>query len=207
MSRPGASISRPARRFLIGSTVLLGAVLLGHGAWIHAKGRLGQHLMTRAWEASVEQGRAPAAPWPGARTRPVARLVVPALDIDRLVLEGIDLPGLAWGPGLVRGAHGHRLIAGHRDTHFRFLGDLQPGHRLSLEPTLGPRSDWQVIDRTVVDSRTARIDLDAPGPLLTLATCYPVDGRHADTPLRLIVRARPLPTHAANPREAPAWAP
>jgi len=193
--------------WLVGTIVLLGALLLGHGAWIHAKGRLGQHLMARAWDVSITTGQPPAPPWPGARTRPVARLVVPGLEIDRLVLEGIDLPALAWGPGLVNGADGHRLIAGHRDTHFRFLGDLAPGHRLSLEPALGSSSDWEVFDRSVVDSRITQVDLDAPGSLLTLTTCYPVDGHQPGTPYRLIVRARPLAAGGPASSEAPAWAP
>jgi sortase A len=198
---------RSPRGLLVGTALLVGALLLGHGAWIQAKGRLGQFLMARAWDASIERGQTPDAPWPGARTRPVARLVVPALDVDRLVLDGVDLPALAWGPGLVHGAAGHRLIAGHRDTHFRFLGDLAPGHRLSLEPALGPSMDWEVIDRSVVDGRITRIDLDAPGPLLTLATCYPVDGHHTNTPYRLIVRARPLENPAHTASGTTAWAP
>lgn len=187
--------------------VLSAVVLLGQGGWIHAKGWLGQQLMARAWSSSIEHARDPRSPWPGARTRPVARLVVPELAIDRLVLDGIEVPGLAWGPGLVRGANGHRVIAGHRDTHFRFLGDLEPGQKLTLQPAGGPSIIWEIDDRRIVDSRIAAIDLDAPGPLLTLLTCYPLDGIEPGTPFRLVLRARPVDEPLRSSDEALAWEP
>jgi sortase A len=83
------------------------------------------------------------------------------------------------------------LIAAHRDTHFRFLGDLQPGHRIELEQPAGIIRNWRVNDRRVVDSRETQIDLGAPGPLLTLVTCYPLDAPDAGGPLRLVVSAIP----------------
>jgi sortase A len=139
-------------------------------------------------------------------------LVVPNLEIDRLVLDGAELPNLAWGPGMTRGAQGHRVIAGHRDTHFRFLGDLAPGQRLQLETGGGEIVDWQVVERRIVDSRTTSIDLDAPGPLLTLLTCYPLEGLDSGTPFRLVLAARPLGRTKALETKTPvpevlAWAP
>lgn len=178
------------RRSLI--IILLGVAAwqLGGAVWHQGKGWLGQVLMQRAW-ASANDGVA-ASPWPGARTRPVARLFVPELKLDRLVMQGTTTPNLAWGPGLETGTAGHILIAAHRDTHFRFLGELQPGHRLELERTGLATRTWQVTQRRVVDSRTTGIDLDAQGPLLSLVTCYPIDAAAAGGPLRLVVSARPI---------------
>ncbi|MBY6205829.1 sortase domain-containing protein [Halomonas denitrificans] len=197
------------------------SLLLGHAGWIHVKGSIGQWLMERTWSMSERDGTEPELPWPGARTRPVARLFVPDLDVDRLVVDGIELPKLAWGPGLVTGHRDHHVIAGHRDTHFRFLGNLRTGDDVQLQfapvgatdarPS-GP-SDWIVAGSKVVDSRTARIDLDAPGPRLTLVTCYPLDAGFAGTPLRLVVSARPRhddplsEASAASVLTAPANAP
>lgn len=179
------------RRWLATGLCLSALALLGHAGWIHGKGYLGQWLMARAWiEAEHNDGDVPE-PWPGARTRPVARLVVPELKIDRLVLEGLDLPNLAWGPGSIEGAAGHRIIAGHRDTHFRFLGDLEPGDPLELRFPGRTVSHWTVDARRVVDSRHRLLDLDAPGPLLTLVTCYPLDAGMSETPHRLVINARP----------------
>lgn len=203
------------RRVGIAVSLVAAALLIGHGAWIHGKGWLGQQLMARAWSEAREKGRPPEAPWPGARTRPVARLVIPDLQIDRLVLDGVDLPNLAWGPGMTEGPRGHRIIAGHRDTHFRFLGDLSPGHRIRLESLEGEPLDWEVVERSIVDSRTTAIDLEAAGPMLTLLTCYPLGGSNPGTPFRLVLAARPVKrpidpgpgfeVHAAG-RETLAWA-
>ncbi len=161
---------------------------LATAAWIQSKGWLGQQLMQRQWQAGDPQ----ALPWPGARTRPVARLRVPELRIDRLVVDGMATANLAWGPGLQQGPRGHQVIAAHRDTHFAFLGRVQAGQILELEDASGHSSHWAVQDLTVVDSRTTTIDLDAPGPLLTLVTCWPFNAVETGGPLRLLVRARPL---------------
>lgn len=221
-TRDDGRTNGPARRVGIALALLAAALLIGHGGWIHGKGWLGQQLMARAWGEARAEGRTPDAPWPGARTRPVARLSVPELKIDRLVLEGADLPNLAWGPGMTLGSQGHRVIAGHRDTHFRFLGELAPGDHVQLESGEGEVLEWKVIRRSIVDSRTTAIDLEAPGPMLTLLTCYPLDGRDPGTPFRLVLAAEPLNAgtmsvgtmnggtgaEAAPPlREALTWAP
>lgn len=194
------------RRILIGGLAVLSLALLAHAGWIHAKGHLGQWLMARAW-AESEPGIDVPEPWPGARTRPIARLVMPELQIDRLVLEGIDLPNLAWGPGLAKGYAGHRIIAGHRDTHFRFLGDLDPGDPLELRFRGKPTERWTVASMEVVDSRTRTLDLDAPGPLLTLITCYPLQTDLSATPHRLVVSAVPADAGQALAPENVAWRP
>jgi len=171
---------------------LLMLVALAHLAWfgwVQGKGTLGQWLMESAWAEA--QGHPPQAPWPGARTRPVARLHVPALAIDRLVVEGIETANLAWGPGITRGRNGHTVIAAHRDTHFRFLGRLETDHRLELEHPAGVIENWRVADTRIVDSRTTELDLETPGPLLTLITCWPIDALEAGGPLRLVVSAVP----------------
>ncbi|MFO7762310.1 MAG: sortase [Wenzhouxiangellaceae bacterium] len=157
--------------------------------WVQGKGTLGQWLMESAW---AEADRRPAeAPWPGARTRPAARMYVPELAIDRLVVEGLETANLAWGPGIARGRNGHTVIAAHRDTHFRFLGQLQADHRIELEHPAGVVENWRVEDTRIVDSRTTELDLDATGPLLTLVTCWPIDALEAGGPLRLVVSAVP----------------
>lgn len=162
---------------------------LAEFGWIQGKGLLGQWLMESAWAESDKGGAR--SPWPGARTRPAARLFVPDLKLDRLVVEGVATPNLAWGPGIETGPNGHVLIAAHRDTHFRFLGDLKKGQRLDLEQPAGEFRKWRVLDRRIVDSTTTKLDMDAAGPLLTLVTCWPIDAIEAGGPLRLVVSAVP----------------
>jgi sortase A len=179
---------------------LLGAAFwqLGQGGLIQAKAWLGQLLLERAWAETTEVGQA-VRPWPGAVSHPVARLRVPELAIDRLVLHGAEPPILAWGPGLESGPHGHRLIAAHRDTHFRFLEQVEPGHRMHLEMIDGTTEHWQVISRNVVDSRTTMIDMGLEAEQLTLVTCYPFDATHPGGPLRLVLALSPVTPLSLKP--------
>lgn len=179
-------------RILIVGLALLALTQLAQFGWIQGKGALGQWLMESAWADAVAGDGPAQRPWPGARTRPVARLHVPELALDRLVVEGLETANLAWGPGIERGRNGHTVIAAHRDTHFRFLGRLEAGHRIELEQPAGVIENWRVEDSRIVDSRTTGLDLHAPGPLLTLVTCWPIDALKTGGPLRLVVSAVPV---------------
>lgn len=179
-------------RVLIAMLALAAFSQLAAFGWIQGKGLIGQRLMASSWSAwaKTDDDRAPP-PWPGARSRPAARLYMPDLELDRLVVEGTSTPNLAWGPGIETGPNGHVLIAAHRDTHFRFLGDLKQGHLVELEQPPGVVRSWRVQQSRIVDSRTARLDMNARGPMLTLVTCWPIDAIEAGGPLRLVVSAAP----------------
>jgi len=153
---------------------------------VHAKAWLGQVLLERAWSRSLASEQ-PVAPWPDAISYPVARLQVPALEIDHLVLKGADTPVLAWGPGMEVGPSGHRIIAAHRDTHFRFLDRLNEGERVQLDLVGGDIEHWRVVDQRVVDARITDINLAASGDQMTWVTCWPLDAIEAGGPFRLLV--------------------
>ena len=83
---------------------------------------------------------------------------------------------------------GNVVIAGHRDTHFAFLQDLEEGDELILE-TPGGSDRYRVEAFEIVHE--SRTDLLLPGgrPELTLITCYPFDGLTPGGPLRFVVFA------------------
>lgn len=178
------------RRHLVLVLLLLSAWQLGSAGWIQVKAGLGQWLLERAWQERLESGEA-IEPWPGAVGRPVARLRMPRLSIDQLVLDGLETPVMAWGPGMAVGAGGHRVLAAHRDTHFSFLRAVETGDRFELTDTRGYRRWWRVESIRVVDARTTGIDLHAPIDAMTLITCFPFDAPVAGGPERLVVRLRP----------------
>lgn len=183
------------RASLLASLALVAAWQLGQGAWIPVKAAIGQAMLAKAW-TSAEPGQPPSRPWPWADMRPIARLEVPRLQIDQLVLAGLTGHSLAWGPGLVGPRNddpgaGHRIIAGHRDTHFRFLEHLHTGDTVTLTRHDGRSRHWQVTATAVIDSRVTRLDLSEPGPLLTLVTCWPFDATEAGGPERYIVTLEP----------------
>ena len=184
------------RTLLIGAVALFAGVglwQLGQGAWIYVKARLAQRLLQRAWARTL-RGEPEARPWPWADTWPVARLQVPAHGVDLIVLAGVSGRTLAFGPGhapgsAVPGAPGTAIVAGHRDTHFRFLERLKQGDEIIVEVPGLRRSRLRVQETSVVDSRTAVIRTEDRSARLVLVTCYPFDAVRPGGPLRYVVTA------------------
>ena len=176
--------------------VVLLAIAAWHGgqaAWIEAKAELAQRLMLRAWRSS--QGGAVVRPWPWADTHPIARLTVPRLGVDELVLEGANGRTLAFGPGHLTGtplpgAPGNAVVSGHRDTHFAFLRRLRAGDAILVETRDGRRQSYLVESSHVVDRAQLAVAADTADTRLTLVTCYPFDALHPGGPLRYVVVAR-----------------
>jgi sortase A len=152
---------------------------------------LAQILIARAWEQSIATRKA-AAPWPWADTAPVARLMVPRLGVDQIVLAHAAGRTLAFGPGHLDGspppgAPGLSIISGHRDTSFRFLADLAAGDEIRIQRADGGWTTFRVTATAVLDERTARLPLLINGPArLALTTCYPFDAIRPGGPLRYV---------------------
>ncbi len=185
-----------------GGTLVVAALLglgfwqLGQGAYIPAKAWVAQELMQRAWLRGAD-GAAQPVPWPWADTWPVARLTARAGAVELIVLAGGSGRTLAFGPGhlsasAIPGETGNSVIAGHRDTHFRFLKDLEIGETLMVETISGRRHVFEVVDIDVVDARRGSLVLDTDAPLLSLVTCYPFDAVEPGGPLRYVVTARKI---------------
>ena len=191
-------IRRRAWRGLMFGALMVAAGLGLDGVWIHAKAALAQVLLERAWARS-DHGRLPQRPWPWADIAPVARLRVPRLQQDLVVLDGDNGQALAFGPGWsaggVRpGAAGLGVISAHRDTQFRFLPSLHAGDWLALDGPRG-RSDYEVVGAGVMDSRQQRVPARDSMDGLWLVTCYPFDAVVPGGPLRYVVQARRLNTN------------
>lgn len=183
-------------RVAVACLLSLGFLQLGQGAYIPAKAWLAQELMQRAW-TRTGSGEVRATPWPWADTWPIARLTARSGDVDLIVLAGASGRTLAFGPGhmsasAMPGETGNAVIAGHRDTHFRFLKDVQPGELLRFESSNGERYLYKVIDAEIVDSRKGSLALDTESAMLSLVTCYPFDAKEVGGPLRYVVTARML---------------
>jgi len=175
------------------TSISIGLWQVGGAVHIQAKAWLAQALLQRAWAATLDGGTT-ARPWPWADTWPVARLAVPDTDIDQIVLAGASGRILAFGPGHVAGsAHpgmrGHSILGGHRDTHFAFLADLQPGMELRLQAPDGAWRRYEVLTSEVVDSRHARLMPYEGRSVLSLVTCFPFDAIQPGGPLRYVVSA------------------
>ena len=183
-------------RLLVACLLCLGFWQLGQGAYIPAKAWLAQELMQRAW-TRTGGGEVRATPWPWADTWPIARITARSGEVDLIVLAGASGRTLAFGPGhmsvsAMPGEAGNAVIAGHRDTHFQFLKDVQLGELLKVESSKGMRHLYKVVGVDIVDSRKGSLLLDTETAMLSLVTCYPFDARETGGPLRYVVTARML---------------
>jgi sortase A len=143
--------------------------------------------------------RAPTAALPGAAL-PVPppggaldHMVIPAIGVDRYVVEGVAELDLQMGPGHypgtpLPGQDGNVGIAGHRTTFgapFFRLNELVPGDFIYLTDTSGTTWVYDVVRQWVVlPSDTAVLDASHL-PELTLTTCNP----RFEATTRLVVRA------------------
>lgn len=173
--------------------VVVGVLEVVRGLWIPAKAELAQVLMQRAWR-QTRAGRAAVRPWPWADTWPVARLRLPGRGADLIVLAGASGATLAFAPGHLDGTarpggDGVCVIAGHRDTHFAVLEDLEAGERVVLEDPAGTSHHYVVLSAGVVhESETAALGRAGPGSL-ALVTCWPFGGLRAGGDERYVVWA------------------
>jgi sortase A len=170
-----------------------GAIALLHGSWIPAKAVVAQLLLERAWTETVAGGGS-ARPWPWADTQPVGRLELPDHGVDLVVLAGASGRTLAFAPGHLTGsaalgAPGNAVIAGHRDTHFRFLPALVRGDEILAHGSDGRVHRYRVVTAGVVHERDASVLDPFAGAVLTLVTCYPFDTPVPGGPLRYVVVA------------------
>ena len=187
----------PRRVLLGGLTALLlafGSWQLGGAAWMTGKAWLSQILIAQAWGEVIGGAPAPA-PWPWADTHPVARLDVPEMGISRFVMADSGGTSLAFGPGHVPGSAkpgnpGHSVIAGHRDSHFAFLQDLETGQVLRLQGGDGSWRRYSVTGQRIVDLDSGEFLYDAGADALTLVTCWPFGAIDPRTPYRYLVTAR-----------------
>lgn len=167
-------------------------------AWIHAKAHVAQWLIATAWENSLNL-KQPIKPWRWADTWPVARLQWLPKDSNRAakdlyVLQGVHGEALAFGPGLMDYAkqvgQGTAVLAGHRDTHFRFLQDVQPQDRLRIQSADGIWREYSVETTEVRHIHQDPLKADSQDQLV-LITCYPFEALNPGGPLRYLVSARP----------------
>ncbi len=123
----------------------------------------------------------------------LGRLEIPRLNISAVIVEGSDDESLKLGPGHVPGTalpgeQGNVAIAGHRNTHFLPLKEVQSGDKISVT---SPRGNMEYAVQYV--EIVSADDVDAINPTddseLTLITCYPFF-YVGSAPERFIVHAK-----------------
>jgi sortase A len=125
---------------------------------------------------------------------PMARLSIPSIHLDEIVLEGVGDDELNAAPGhlpgsAVPGMRGNAVISAHRDRHFRHFDELHVGDTVTTETGRGTTT-WVIVGRRIV-GKDAPALFETSEPMLTLTTCWPVR-YFGSAPDRLIITARPV---------------
>lgn len=143
---------------------------------------------------------------------PVARIDIPAIGSDWIVVEGVSVEDLKKGPGHypqtpLPGQPGNVAIAGHRTTYgapFHDIDALRPGDEILVTTVQGTFRYLVSEEPFIVRPDQVEVLDPTPGPTLTLTSCHP---RYSARE-RIIVRAElapdeePAPTTTTAPAAA-----
>jgi sortase A len=184
--------------------VVSGAALLIWCAALVIDARVSQRAAQRSLESASLTRRATLPPLSAAPTESplpdrtvrigaaIGALSIPRVHLSAVVLHGSDARTLRRGPGHLEhsalpGDAGNVVIAGHRDSFFWPLRNIERGDDIFLDTPTG-RYRYRVTSLRVVKSHDLSVLEPTDDATLTLITCYPfwVLGNAPD---RFVVRA------------------
>lgn len=191
------------QRKRIGLTLFLaGGLLFTFAGSRYAAGAVAQDDARRQWDEAAARKAFDAARSSAIRDRgigsghgsPVARLLIPKIHLDEIVLEGVDDDALNGGPGHFPGSPfpgqaGNSIVSAHRDRHFKSLGSLAVGDTVVTQSG-SLTTTWVITKRRVVD-KDLPVLFPAKTATLTLTTCWPIQYL-GTAPDRLILTAKPV---------------
>lgn len=111
---------------------------------------------------------------------PLARIEIPAIGVDKIVVEGISRNDLQKGPGHypetpAPGQSGNAAIAGHRTTYgapFHRVDELAAGAEIIVTTPQGEFT-YEVTDQEIVSPTEVDVLEDQGDDRLTLTSCHP----------------------------------
>jgi sortase A len=169
--------------------LVLGILALGYAGFVFADSHGYQALETKKFAEAGPLSE----PHILVEGEVIGELQVPRLGLDVIVVQG-DSPGsLRRAVGhlansAMPGEAGNVALAGHRDTFFRPLRDIQPGDEIRFKAPA--RSfNYRVESIEVVGPADMRVLEPSAGHELTLLTCFPFY-YVGPAPKRFVVRAR-----------------
>jgi sortase A len=151
--------------------------------------RLGAAERTDSSTTSTTDGDTPTSP-PTSEVGPpppppadgdaVAQIRIPAIGLDKIVVQGVAVPDLKKGPGHYPGSPlpgqpGNAAIAGHRTTYgapFNRIDELKEGDQILVTTTQGA-FEYQVRQQLIVAPDQVEVLDDFGDDRLTLTACHP----------------------------------
>jgi sortase A len=186
---------RSVRRWLERALFLIAVGCFGYYLYVYAEARLYQSFEDKEIDTILATGDAlpvVARRAPPAQGSTIGRIEIPRLGVSAVIRSGIDARTLRLAIGYIPGTAlpgetGNVGLAGHRDTFFRKLRDINPDDEIRVTTKDGVFRYF--VQRTNIVQPTDVWVLDATAyPALTLVTCYPFS-YIGSAPQRFIVRA------------------
>jgi len=164
--------------------------------YLPAKAWLSQQLIMLGWE-QTKITKEPSPPWPWADTTAIAKMEISRLNKSIILLKGTDPTTLAFSAGAMHQFStltNNRpfVAAGHRDTHFNFLENVQLKDIIKVDDIHGNSSHYEVENIDIIDSSKTPLLLDVDTAKLHLITCYPFNAMRAGGSLRYMVKAKKI---------------
>ena len=123
----------------------------------------------------------------------VARIEIPSIGVDKIVVEGVQVADLRKGPGQYPGTadvgtSGNAAIAGHRTTYgapFNRIDELEPGAEIHVTGVLG-RFTYRVLDpETAFGAQLDTVDAAGGGHIIVRPSATWVLGDFGDNRVTL----------------------
>lgn len=200
-------VPRRAYQFLLWSRnvfLIIGVLVLGYTGFALLDSKLYQADQSRRFEQQLEKVGPAQVTTGGVRDLSVApiqggalgRIEIRRIGLAAMIMEGTSDKTLRRAVGHILGTplpgqEGNVAIAGHRDTFFRPLRNVQRDDEIRLT-TLEGTYRYLVDSTQVVAPEDTQVLDDSGGPILTLMTCYPFYFV-GPAPKRFIVRAHMIP--------------
>lgn len=163
---------------LLGIAMSVIAWQFSQGNDVYVQAWVAQSLLHTAWVRTQASGHQ-VKPWPWANTWPLARLSVPRLKVEKIILSHANGGMSAFALGhsdssVLPGELGNSVLnVMHREIYFGFLKALKPGDVLVLESLRSGRWHYQVSAIYIVDKADTYLVEPSLNRRLTLVSSYP----------------------------------
>lgn len=182
--------------FIACCMIALALVSLARVSATPLKAAVGHYLLNTAWEKTLNTG-VRSRPWASADFNLIGKLTIPRLGISRVVLSNASGEAMSWGVGSViptrrSSINLPTILAGHRDTHMKFMSHLQIGDRLEFQKFDGSTKFYKITISKVTTTPQLTLNEQVSGNhQLVLTTCWPFNAIQSG-PERFVVVAEPV---------------
>jgi|SRR6185437_10865817 sortase A len=192
------------RRALSFCLIVIGMTLLVYVGLQYWGMYRSQQKLEVQWEHQAAVANVPGVPKVNADDL-LTRVVIPKINLDAIVVEGVSRKMLNEGPGHIKdtaapGEPGNAVISAHRDTFFRHIYELNKGDEILVKRS-GKVFHYQVTGKKIVMPDDVAVLKQTVDPQLTLITCYPTY-YIGPAPKRLVVFSKLVQSEGDTPKQA-----